>query len=405
MTETQGTSLESENVDEVSINTILETVRSSKGNNSNLATAVAHLNKREARNFTKLETDVNNLGDKIIESLSTKIESLSSKIDDATAGIKAEVATLNNRLNTVDQTLSFLNQKAPIIDANKVALDNLTREYEEFKANPPLEFINRVIKKAVVKIVGPAYARELRSLNKVLEISKLPQDDSTELNAYDRVKKYVIDPLDLAPALYNDTLPTDVSPVDTTDGSEKFHVTFKTSKSVGNIFKNINGKPVSASINKIVPEEFRWKHDSFKRRAHAMKYLLDGEGRSVRKGRVDFKEGVLNLYAKDKVGLADYGPEYIVDSFFPELDTAALIPADDHLKMQYKGIKIILADPVDQGNRAAIESIIRQHAQVLNCKFLNSGYACIITYEKNATADQISAAYHQEGVPRVKRVE
>ena len=137
MTDTQGTSVESEGVDEVSINTILETVRGSKGNNSNLATAVANLNKREARNFTKLETDVNNLGNKIIESLSTKIESLSTKIDEATAGIKAEVATLNNRLNTVDQTLSFLNQKAPIVDANKVALDKLTREFEEFKSNPP----------------------------------------------------------------------------------------------------------------------------------------------------------------------------------------------------------------------------------------------------------------------------
>ena len=108
MTEvTQGNSVDPEGVDEVSINNILDGVRGSKGNNSNLATAVANLNKREARNFTKLETDVSNLGCTIIESLSTKIESLSTKIDEATAGIKAEVTTLNNRLNTVDQTLFF----------------------------------------------------------------------------------------------------------------------------------------------------------------------------------------------------------------------------------------------------------------------------------------------------------
>ena len=137
MTDTQGTSVESEGVDKVSINTILETVRGSKGNNSNLATAVANLNKREARNFTKLETDVNNLGNKIIDSLSTKIESFSTKIDKATAGIKAEVTTLNNRLNTVDQTLSFLNQKAPIVDANKVALDKLTASLKNSNQIPP----------------------------------------------------------------------------------------------------------------------------------------------------------------------------------------------------------------------------------------------------------------------------
>ena len=136
-----------------------------------------------------------------------------------------------------------------------------------------------------------------------------------------------------------------------------------------------------------------------------MKFILDAAGRTVRKGRVDFKEGELNLYAKDKVGLADYGPEYIVDSFFPELEATALIPSDEHLKMQYKGLKVIFSDPVDQAARNGIESVIRQHPQVLNCKFLNSGYAAIITFEKNATPEQISAAYQQQGVPHVKRAD
>ena len=136
-----------------------------------------------------------------------------------------------------------------------------------------------------------------------------------------------------------------------------------------------------------------------------MKYILDGEGRQVRKGRVDFKEGVLNLYTRDKVGLMDYGPEYIVDSFFPELETTALIPADEHLKMQYKGRKIIFSDPIDQGNRGDIESVIRQHPKVLNCKFLNCGYATFITFDKEATADEISAAYLQPRVPQVKKID
>ena len=52
MTEvTQGNSVESEGVDEVSINSLLDGVRSSKGPNGNLATAITNLNKREARNF------------------------------------------------------------------------------------------------------------------------------------------------------------------------------------------------------------------------------------------------------------------------------------------------------------------------------------------------------------------
>ena len=136
-----------------------------------------------------------------------------------------------------------------------------------------------------------------------------------------------------------------------------------------------------------------------------MKYILDGEGRQVRKGRVDFKEGVLNLYARDKVGLTDYGPEYIVDSYFPELESTALIPANEHLKMQYKGRKIIFFDPIEQANRAKIESVIRQHPKVLNCKFLNSGYAAVITFDKEATPDETSAAYQQPGVPRVKKID
>ena len=399
MTESaQGPSVELDNLDEASINSIIDGVRSSKGPTSNLATAIINLNKREAKNHAKLDSDFNRLSDTIIDTLSRKI-------DEAVTGVKDEVKAISDRINSVHQQITHLNQKATIIDSNKDELEKLRREFEDFKNNPPVEFINKIIKKSVVKIIGPAYARELKSLNKVLEISKVPQDDENELPPIDRIKKYVIEPLNLAPALHNDTVPTDVTQIDTTDGSEKFQVTFKTSKAIGNIFKNINGKNISASINKIVPEDFKYKHDSFKRRSHSMKFILDAEGRSVRKGRVDFKDGVLHLYAKDKVGLADYGPEYIVDSYFPELDTTALIPADEHLKMQYKGLKVIFSDPVEQTARSGIESLIRQHPQVLNCRFLNSGYACIITYDKNATPEQISAAYQQAGIPHVKRAD
>ena len=97
-----------------------------------------------------------------------------------------------------------------------------------------------------MKIVGPAYARLVKSLNKVLKISKVPQDEEVELAPFDRIKKYVIDPLGLAQALHTETLPIDVAQIDTTDGSEKFEVTFKMSKAIGNIFKNINGKNIAA---------------------------------------------------------------------------------------------------------------------------------------------------------------
>ena len=146
---TQGNAVELEGVDEASINSLLDGVRATKGPNGALATAITNLNKREARNFTKIDNDVSNLGRTIINTLSTKI-------DEAVTGIKAEVTALNNRLNTVDQTLAFLNQKAAIVDSNKAKLDNLKRKFNEFKANPPLEFINRIIKQSVVKIVGPA---------------------------------------------------------------------------------------------------------------------------------------------------------------------------------------------------------------------------------------------------------
>ena len=308
----QGNGVTPERVDEASINGLLDGVRATKGPNANLAIGITNLNKREASNFSKLTGDMNDLG-------TTIIETLSKKIDDAVVGINNEVSALINGLNTVDQSIAFLNQKAATVDANKLELENLRREFNEFKANPPVKFVNRIIKQSIVKIVGPAYAHEIKSLYKVLEISKVPNDEEVELNAYDRIKRYVIEPLGLSQALYNETLPTDISQIDTSNGTEKFQVTFKTSKAIGNIFKNINGKNISASINKIVPEDFKWKHDSFKRRSHAMKYILDGEGRQVRKGRVDFKEGVLNLYAREKVGLTDYGPEYIVDLFFLSL--------------------------------------------------------------------------------------
>ena len=287
MTDTaQGPGVESDSLDEASINSIVDGIRTSKGHTSNLANAIVNLNKREAKNYAKLDSDFNRLSDTIISTLSRKI-------DEAVTGVKDEVKAISDRLNTVDQQLAHLNQKATTIDSNKTELEKLRREFEEFKNNPLVEFINRIIKKSVVKIIGPAYAREIKSLNKVLEISKVPQDEENELIPFDRIKKYVIDPLNLAPALYTDTLPADVVQIDTTDGSEKFQVTFKTSKAIGNIFKNINGKNISASINKIVPDDFKWKHDAFKRRAHSMKYILDNEGRTIRKGRVDFKEGVL----------------------------------------------------------------------------------------------------------------
>ena len=158
MTESaQGSSGTPERVDEVSINGLLDGIRATKGPNATLANAITNLNKREASNFIKLSGDMNN-------NTATIIETLSKKIDDAVTGIKNEVSALSNRLNTVDTTIAFLNQKAAIVDANKLELENLRREFNEFKANPPVEFVNRIIKQSVVKIVGPAYAQEIKSV-------------------------------------------------------------------------------------------------------------------------------------------------------------------------------------------------------------------------------------------------
>ena len=94
----QGNGVDSEGADEVSIKSLLDRVRSTKGPNDNLATAITNLNKREARNFTRLENEMNNLGHTFIRTLSTKI-------DEAVTGFKAEVTALNNRLTLLTKLL------------------------------------------------------------------------------------------------------------------------------------------------------------------------------------------------------------------------------------------------------------------------------------------------------------
>ena len=125
MTESaQGPSVELDNLDEASINSIIDGVRSSKGPTSNLATAIINLNKREAKNHAKLDSDFNRLSDTIIDTLSRKI-------DEAVTGVKDEVKAISDRINTVDQQITHLNQKATIIDSNKAELDKLRREFED----------------------------------------------------------------------------------------------------------------------------------------------------------------------------------------------------------------------------------------------------------------------------------